>query len=140
MVGTGNPKCLMVLCEVGLGTCRAAPSPWAMGRAADPLRALGAHLEGAGTPQAVQQSSSLPVMSPQVQVPARASKPRCSKGRPDLRTEVLIPKHPGFAPQPTSSSKTRLLGQGWCLGADALLLGAGAPGGVIHILLCSALP
>lgn len=51
MVGTGNPKCLMVLCEVGLGTCPAAPSPQAMGRAANALRVLGAIPEGAGTPE-----------------------------------------------------------------------------------------
>ena len=33
MVGTGTIKCLTVLCEAGLGTSPAAPSPRAVGKA-----------------------------------------------------------------------------------------------------------
>lgn len=65
MVGTGTIKCLTVLCEVGLGTSPAAPSPHAVGKVvSQPGAPRGLAQRALAPPEVFEPSSSLPVVLP----------------------------------------------------------------------------
>lgn len=130
MVGTGTIKCLTVLCEAGPGASPAAPSPWAVGKIAGQSGAPGGFPRGFCRPPRCSAKQFItcdvsPMLSPRARL--GTCEPLAAPGRdPSAQYPnsgfLQRRQHPGFVPQPTSPSKTRLLGQA---SAKELLLCSG---------------
>lgn len=136
MVGTGTIKCLTVLCEAGLGSSPAAPSPRAVGKAAGQSGAPGGFPRGLWHPPRCSAEQFItcdvtPALSPCAS-PGTREPPRNAR----LLQGETRPQHPaphwplpaaraasGVCPAANVPQQNLAAGAGRCLGAAALLWG-----------------